>query len=82
MRMILTICVHTISGGVKLNTNNIELNQVVYEIHRVYSGKKTAANLVRERLLESKCQVSPLTQQPEMLYNNTNSGAGMSKEVK
>ena len=81
MRMIPTICVHTISGGVKLNTNNIELNQVVYEVHRVYNGKKTAANLVRERLIESQNQVSPLTQQPAILYN-IDSGAGMSKEGK
>ena len=81
MRMIPTICVHTISGGVKLNTNNIELNQVVYEVPRVYNGKKTAANLVRERLIESKNQVSPLTQQPAILYN-IDSGAGMSKEGK
>ena len=79
--MIPTICVHTISGGVKLNTNNIELNQVVYEVHRVYNGKKTAANLVRERLIESKNQVSPLTHQPAILYN-IDSGAGMSKEGK
>ena len=79
--MIPTICVHTISGGVKLNTNNIELNQVVYEVHRVYNGKKTAANLVRDRLMESKCQVSPLTQQHAIVYN-IDSGAGMSKEGK
>lgn len=81
MRMIPTICVHTISGGVKLNTNNIELNQVVYEVHRVYNGKKTAANLVRDRLLESKYHGLPLTQQPNMLYN-IDSGVSMSKEDK
>lgn len=64
-----------------MHTNSIELNQVVYEVHRVYNGKKTAANLVRDRLMESKCQIQPLTQQPAMLYN-MDSGAGMSKEGK
>jgi hypothetical protein len=74
------ICVHNRFGGVPLQTNSIEFNQVVYEIHRVYQGKKTAANLVRDRLMESKCQISPLTQPPAVVYNNIDSGAGMSKE--
>ena len=67
-------------GGDRLNTNHIELNQVVYEVHRIYKGKKTAANLVRDRLMESKNQIEPLTQQPASMYN-IDSGAGMSKEV-
>ncbi len=75
------INVQNISGGDKLNTNRIELNQVVYEVHRVYKGKKTAASLIRDRLMESKNQIPPLTQQPTSLYN-IDSGAGMSKEVK
>ena len=48
--MNLKINVQNILGGDQLNTNHIELNQVVYEVHRVYKGKKTVANLVRERL--------------------------------
>lgn len=75
------IYVQNILGGDQLNTNHIELNQVVYEVHRIYKGKKTIANLVRERLMESKNQIIPLTQYPASMYNN-DSGAGMSKEVK
>ncbi|MBQ9717929.1 MAG: hypothetical protein IJV76_08050 [Clostridia bacterium] len=61
--------------------NHVELNQVVYEIHRIYKGKKTAANLIRDRLIESKSQIEPLTQLPISMYN-IDSGTGMSKEVK
>ena len=67
------------SGGDGLNTNHIKLNQVDYELHRVYNGKVTAVNLVRDRLLEVKSHNLPLTEQPTLLYNK-HSGTGMSKE--
>ena len=63
-----------------LQTNKIEIDQVVYEIDRIYCGKKSAALLIEEQLMKAKNQIAPLTNPTIVLYNN-DSGAGMSKEV-
>ena len=63
-----------------MNTNPILINRVVYEVQRIYAGNKPASELVRERLLEARSQIPPLTEQPNTMYNNI--GTGMSKEKK
>lgn len=46
-----------------------QINKTTYLIHRVFSGSKTAADLVGERLRESSYQALPLTSSPPISYN-------------
>lgn len=73
--------VQTKPGGDKMNENRIEMNGVTYEVHRVHRGHDTAGGIIRQRLMEAKSQVSPLTKNSSRDYNITR-GAGMSKEAR
>ena len=73
--------VQTKPGGDKRNENRIEMNGVTYEVHRVHRGHDTAGGIIRQRLMEAKSQVSPLTKNSSRDYNITR-GAGMSKEAR
>ena len=73
--------VQTKPRGDKMNENRIEMNGVTYEVHRVHRGHDTAGGIIRQRLMEAKSQVSPLTKNSSRDYNITR-GAGMSKEAR
>lgn len=63
-----------------MRENKIEIGEIVYEIHRIYCGQKSAASLIEDQLLKEESQIAPLTNPPVIVYNK-DSGAGMSKEV-
>lgn len=46
-----------------------QFNKTTYLIHRIFSGNKTASQLVGDRLKEVSCQVLPLTDTPPISYN-------------
>ena len=78
--MNLTIPVKTTQEVILLRENQIEIGEIVYEIHRIYCGQKSAASLIEDQLLKAESQIEPLTNPTVIVYNN-DSGAGMSKEV-
>lgn len=46
-----------------------QINKTTYLIHRIFSGNKTASELVGDRLKEASCQVLPLTDTAPISYN-------------
>ena len=66
---------------IRMNEKRIEMNGVTYEVHRIHRGHDTAGGIIRQRLMEAKSQVSPLTKAGPKEYNTTR-GAGMSKEAR
>jgi hypothetical protein len=65
---------------VKSVDNHIQINQVTYEIHRVYVGGQSAADLLQERLYQDLCVKEPLTEPQSLAYNSA-SGPVPTKEV-
>ena len=72
--------VQTPTGGAVMESKNVAINGVVYEVQRIYSGERSASDIVRQRLLEAKRNNPPLTK-PQISSYNIN-GAGMSGEVR
>lgn len=46
-----------------------QINKTTYLIHRIFSGNKTASQLVGDHLKEVSCQVLPLTDTLPISYN-------------
>ena len=46
-----------------------QINKTTYLIHRIFSGNKTASELVGDLLKEASCQVLPLTDTVPISYN-------------
>jgi len=63
-----------------MKTNRIEINNAVYEIDRVYNGRKSIYDIIKERLTSTDLQNNPLTSDVKVLYNNNITG--MPKEGK
>ena len=67
------------------NSHTVELDEAVYEVHRVYAGRQSAADLVRDRLAEisdrAEFQNTPLTKPARPVYN-IKRGVGMEKEAR
>lgn len=59
----------------------ITLDAGAYEVQRVFSGQKTAGDLIREKLLSSASHDWNLTKRVGMLYNKTTNGLSVTKEV-
>ena len=67
-------------GGIKI-MEQFHLNNTTYLIRRVFSGTKTASELVGEHLRASSCQALPLTAPSPISYNtNGNPSAVRSSE--
>ena len=47
----------------------LQINQTTYRIQRVFTGSRTSADLVAQRLKESSRQVLPLTALAPISYN-------------
>ena len=47
----------------------LQINQTTYRIQRVFTGSRTSADLVAQRLKESSRQVLPLTAPGPISYN-------------
>ena len=71
-----------VPGGDHLKQNRIVINHVTYEVHRVYSGDASVANLIKERLRirQEFPGPLPLTGQGAGKYND-GSGSILSEEV-
>lgn len=59
----------------------ITLDAGVYEVKRVFSGRKTAGDLIQEKLLSSATHAGNLTKQVGMVYNKNANGLSVTKEV-
>ena len=58
-----------------------QFNKTTYLIHRIFSGNKTASQLVGDHLKEVSCQALPLTAPSPISYNtNGNPSAVRSSE--
>ena len=64
-----------------MSITQISIDNVVYEISRVFDKRRTALSLVSERLVSSERNGIPLTNEQNIVYNNI-SGAGALKEDK
>lgn len=61
--------------------NTIKLNQATYEIHRVFTGSQSKAEVIGACLAKNKnCQMVPLTVTQTIGYN-ASSGSVIEKEV-
>ena len=60
----------TIKGVLPVQSQ-IQINNTKYTIERAFSGVKTPAMLIEERVLESKRKNVPLTSIHKMLYDET-----------
>ena len=63
-----------------MNLNKITLNETVYDVHRVYSGESTVAEIIKKRLMSANVHISPLTGVKSVVYNNCE--VDMPREVK
>lgn len=52
-----------------VETSSIAINEVVYEVQRVYAKDRTAIDLVKDRISEAKGQILPLTVGDDLRYN-------------
>lgn len=46
-----------------------QVNKTTYLLHRVFTGEKTAVQLVEERIKTASCQALPLTDSASISYN-------------
>lgn len=51
----------------------IEMDNVSYEIHRVFSGSQPVAALLERRILRENRKMTPLTQRPAAAYTDLSS---------
>jgi len=56
---------HTNPGGEHMNETEISLGQVTYEISRVYTGDRTASQLVTEQLSQRILETSAFDEETE-----------------
>lgn len=46
-----------------------QVNKTTYLLHRIFTGEKTAVQLVEERIKTVSCQALPLTDSASISYN-------------
>ena len=64
-----------------MNTAFVTLSNGTYEVSRVFSGKRTAASLVQDRLMAEITRSGNLTGQGQMRYNTDTDGPHNTQEV-
>ena len=64
-----------------MDTAFVALSNGTYEVSRVYSGKRTAASLVQERLIAEIIKSENLTGRGQMRYNTNKDGPHNTQEV-
>lgn len=64
-----------------MDTAFVTLSNGTYEVSRVFSGERTAASLVLERLMAEITRSGNLTGQEQMRYNTDRDGPHNTQEV-
>ena len=64
-----------------MNTAFVTLSNGTYEVHRVFSGERTAANLIQERLMAEITKSGNLTGRQQLRYNTGKDGPHNTQEV-
>ena len=59
-----------------MNINTITLDEGMYEVRRVFAGKKQLSELIIEGLNSSKTHLIPLTNEVESEYNKNGEDRG------
>ena len=64
-----------------MDTAFVTLSNGTYEVSRVFSGRRTSASLVQERLMAEITRPGNLTGQGQMRYNTDTDGPHNTQEV-